>query len=124
MQVDSYLEDFRDRCMKLLKTPALRKTFLDQNRDGVVTRDELLTGFERTLKLCTGKSAEETLLTTEGNQNFRFYGKVTGTEEAPLHIADTFEEQYLKGKSLFLGWMSFAGGMFLFLFGLYLLGQG
>lgn len=123
VNLDPKLEDFRERCNKLLLSESFRKRFFDKNKDGSVNREELIQGFERVLQMSEGEMSNTLKLLQTGENQCRFYGLVSGNNDVPLHIADTFEEQYLKSKSAVLAWLSFSSGMFVFFLGLYLMAQ-
>jgi hypothetical protein len=123
LNLEPKLADFRSRCNKLIQSESFKKRFFDKNKDGSITRDELSEGFERVLNLCQGDMSNTFQLSPAGEPHSRFYGVVSANENEPLHIADTFEEQFLESKSTFMAWMSFSFGMLVFLLGLYLTGQ-
>jgi hypothetical protein len=120
VKLDPVLKDFQSRCMKLLGSPSFQKRFLDRNKDGSISREELLEGFERVLNLCAQSTDNEVELQTTGENGTRFYGTISGHDDVSLDLADTFEEQYLKSRSIFWGWISLMSGMFACLVGLYL----
>lgn len=123
VKLNTMLLDFRDKCTEILLDPGRRQRFMDRNNDGTVTREELGQGFERLLRMSIGEIGEALRLSQEGERQCRYYGKIFGGESEKLHVADTFEEQYLTSKSSFFAWVSFSGGMFCFLLGLYLLAK-